>query len=82
MQNKTYQARIAALSIAQSSTMVRLLRSYGQNAHAENIEAAINAVTDIVSAELGRHIMAEAMAWVADESWEGDDLPAIATRLH
>ena len=40
MQDKTYQARVAALSLAQCNTVVTLLRAHGQEEQADNMEAA------------------------------------------
>ncbi len=51
MKDEAYQARVAALSIAQCRTVVSFLHARRQDEHAENVEAAINAVIAIISAD-------------------------------
>ncbi len=68
MKDKTYQARIAALSIIQCTTFVNYLRAHDQCEHAENVEAAIGVVTTLVSDELGRETLAQAIKWASDEA--------------
>ncbi len=81
MKDETHQARVAALSMAQCMTMVSLLRASGQNEHAENVEAAMNAVIAIVTDELGREALAQAMRWVSDQTGQGAALSeSIAAR--
>lgn len=82
MDDKTYQARVAALSLAQCNTVVTLLRAHGQTAQADNMEAAISVVVSIVSNELGRETLASAMSWAADEIGDGAKLPDLATTPH
>ncbi len=65
MKDKAYQARVAALSIAQCTTAVNLLRAHAQDVHAENMEAAINVVVSLVAKELGRETLAQAMSWAS-----------------
>ncbi len=68
MKDKTYQARIAALSIIQCTTVVNYLRAHNQNEHAENIETAIGVVAALFSDELGRETLAQAIKWAWDEA--------------
>ena len=68
MNDKTCQARIAALSIIQITTVVNYLRAHDQNEHAENVEAAIGVVAAIFSDELGRETLAQAIKWASDEA--------------
>ncbi len=82
MKTEAYQARVAALSIAQSRTVVSFLHAHGQEEHAENVEAAINAVIAIISDELGRDTLAQAMKWVSDQAGGGAELAESVTRLH
>jgi hypothetical protein len=82
LKDEAYQARVAALSIAQCTTVVTFLRARGQDAHAENVEAAINAVTAIISDELGRDTFAQAMKWVSDQARDGAELAESVTVLH
>ncbi len=68
MKDKTYQARIAALSIIQCTTVVNYLRAHDQNEHAKNIETAIGVVAALFSDELGRERLAQAIKWASDEA--------------
>ncbi len=82
MKDKAHQARVAALSIAQCTTVVKLLRAHGQNEHAENIESALSAVMTIVSKALGRDTLDQAMNWASDQT-EGSVEPSESvTALH
>lgn len=82
MEDKTYQARVAALSLAQCNTVVTLLRAHGQREQAENMEAAISVVVSIVSNELGRETLASAMSWASDEIGDGNKLSDLVTTPH
>jgi len=82
LQNKTYQARVAALSLAQCNTVVTLLRAHGQTEHAEQMEAAISVVVSIVSNELGRETLAQAMSWASNEIGHGNNLTELVTTPH
>ena len=73
---------MAALSIAQSRTIVNLLHARGQDEHADNVEAAINAVIAIISDELGRDTLAQAMKWVSDQTGDAAELAESVTQLH
>ena len=54
----------------------------GQDAHAENMEAAINVVASLISNELGRDTLAQAMSWVSDELGGSSELSQIVTTPH
>ena len=82
MKDKTHQARVAALSIAQCTTVVKLLRAHGQNEHAENMESALSAVMTIVSEALGRNTLDQAMNWVSDQTEAGVEPSESVTALH
>ena len=82
MQDKTYQARVAALSLAQCNTIVTLLRAHGQAEHAAHMEAAISVVVSIVSNELGRETLARAMTWASDEIGHANNLTQLVTTPH
>ena len=82
MEDKTYQARVAALSLAQCNTVVTLLRAHGQTEQADNMEAAISVVVSIVSNELGRETLADAMNWASDEIGDGNKLADLVTPPH
>ncbi len=80
--DKTYQARVAALSIAQCATTVNLLRAHDQDEHADNVEAAIGMVTAIISNELGRDTLSRAMKWACDKTKAGPELFETVTPRH
>lgn len=82
MKDRTYQARVAALSIAQCTTVANLLRAHGQNEHAENVQAALSRVIAILSNELGRDTLAQAMDWVSEQREDGAELPESVKALH
>ena len=82
MEDKTYQARVAALSLAQCNTVVTLLRAHGQSEQADNMEAAISVVVSIVSNELGRETLASAMNWASEEIGDGNNLSDLVTTPH
>lgn len=66
--NRTYEARVAALSLAHGRALARLLRAHGRAAQAEQVEAALGEVFRIVDAELGGTALAEAVRWVAEQA--------------
>jgi hypothetical protein len=82
LQDKTYQARVAALSLAQCNTVVTLLRAHGQDEQADNMESAISVVVSIVSNELGKETLANAISWASDEIGHGNDLSQLVTAPH
>ena len=82
MQDKIYQARVAALSLAQCNTVVTLLRAHGEDEQADNMESAISVVVSIVSNELGKETLANAISWASDEIGHGNDLSQLVTAPH
>ncbi len=82
MKDKTYQARVAALSLSQCTTVVNLLRAHEQDVHADNMEAAINVVASLISKELGRETLAQAMSWASDELGGSAELSQLVTTPH
>ncbi len=82
MQDKIYQARVAALSLAQCNTVVTLLRAHGEDEQADNMASAISVVASIVSNELGKETLANAISWASDEIGHGNDLSQLVTALH
>ena len=82
MTDRDYQARVAALSIAHSSTMLSLLRAHGDDEHADNVEAAIAAVVAIVSKSTGKEILTEALEWVSGEANAGSEFLASVLARH
>jgi hypothetical protein len=79
---RTHQARVVALSLAQCTAMVNLLRAHHQDEHAENIEAAMSVIVNLVSDTLGKDALAEAMDWVCEEIDDGAELPDLAFVTH
>src|SRR4249920_2457353 len=65
-------ARVAALSMANGAALARLLRAHGMGAHADALEAALNEVASIVSTQVGRENLAEAVSWVTDQIWNDE----------
>jgi hypothetical protein len=65
-----HNARIAALSMANGAALAKLLRAHGRREHADAIEAALSEVAEIVSTEVGRRTLSEAMSWVSDRVWD------------
>jgi hypothetical protein len=79
---RTHQARVVALSLAQCTAMVNLLRSHHQDEHAENVEAAMSVIVNLVADTLGKDALAEAMDWVCEEIDDGAELPELALVTH
>jgi hypothetical protein len=69
LSDHVHNARIAALSMANVAALAKLLRVHGRGAHADAIEAALSEVAEIVSTEVGRRTLSEAMSWVSDQVW-------------
>lgn len=82
LHDETYQARVAALSLAQCRSVVSLLHSHGQHDHADRMEAALGAFAAIVSQELGRDALARALKWVAEEIGESSGLAHFSSTTH
>ncbi len=80
--DQTHHARVAALSIAHGSALVKLLRAHGRDAHADNVEAALNEFVEIVSMQVGQPILSQAMNWVSDEAWDGAEIDALDAARH
>ncbi len=81
MTDPVHNARVAALSMANGAALAKLLRAHGRAAHAANLEAALAEIAEIVSTEVGRQTLAEAMSWVTDQIWNcGEPSPFTASR--
>jgi hypothetical protein len=74
LSDPVHNARIAALSMANGAALARLLRAHGRGEHADAIEAALSEVAEIVSTEVGRRTLSEAMSWVSDKVWNCEQL--------
>lgn len=63
------RARIAAIWMVQGAVLARLLRAHGQETHASQLEAALNEVARIISGEVDRASLAQAVSVVTDQMW-------------
>ena len=73
---------IAALSIAHASTMMPMLRAYGHDEHANNLEAAISAVVAIVGAAIGKEKLTEALKYVTSSADDDPEFLASVLARH
>lgn len=73
---------MTALSLAQCATAVTLLRAHGQDEHADSMEAAISMVVSIVSNQLGRDTVEQAMRWASDELGSAAEPSGLLTIRH
>ena len=69
VEDQTHYAKVAALSIAHGSALVKLLRAHGRDSHAANVEAALEEFVEIVSNEVGAQVLTQAMNRVSDATW-------------
>src|SRR5262245_27988395 len=76
LSDPVHNARIAALSMANGAALAKLLRAHGRGHHAAALEAALSEVAEIVSTEVGRRTLSEAMSWVSDRVWNCETLAA------
>jgi hypothetical protein len=60
--------------MANGAALAKLLRAHGRGAHAAAIEAALSEVAEIISTEVGRQTLSEAMSWVSDRVWNCEQL--------
>ena|SRR5215472_4719803 len=72
-------ARVAAISMANGAALAKLLRAHGRTDHADAIDAALSEVAHIISTEVGKRTLSEAMSWVSDQVWDCDE-PTGASR--
>lgn len=82
MSDRVHNARIAALSMANGSALAKLLRAHGRGVHADAIEAALSEVAEIVSTEVGRRTLSEAMSWVSDQVWNCEQFATESVARH
>lgn len=82
MSDRVHNARIAALSMANGSALAKLLRAHGRDGHADAVEAALSEVAEIVSTEVGRHTLSEAMSWVSDQVWNCEQFATESVARH
>ena len=82
MSDPVHNARIAALSMANGAALAKLLRAHGRGDHADAVEAALSEVAEIVSTEVGRRTLSEAMSWVSDQVWNCEQLATESVSRH
>ena len=82
MSDPIHNARIAALSMANGAALAKLLRAHGRDGHADAVEAALSEVAEIVSTEVGRRTLSEAMSWVSDQVWNCEQLTTESASRH
>jgi hypothetical protein len=85
MRSREYRARVAALTVLQAGACARLLRAHGRGPHADNLEAAVNEVTEILARHLGSRTLTAAMDWASDQLWahaEAEAGPPATERVH
>lgn len=80
MTDEMRNARVAAISMANGAALAKLLRAHGRHDHAEAVERALEEIAEIVSTEVGRQTLTEAMSWVSDQVWDCDPLAPDAVR--
>lgn len=68
--DRQQQARVTALWIMHGAACVKLLRAHGSGMHADNFEAALSELTEIVANELGREHLVEALDWAANQAFQ------------
>lgn len=76
------QARVAALWMVHGAALTRLLRAHGRGEHADNLEAALGEVSDIVAGSVGRPALAHAMDWVSEQLWDTPGITGSSTARH
>lgn len=81
MADREQQAKVTALWIMHGAACVKLLRARGRRAHADNFEAALSELTEIVAGELGRAQLVAALDWAANQVWQnGVEFDPVPTR--
>lgn len=84
MKDRQRDARVAALWILHGGACAKLLRAHGRDNHAENFEAALGQVAEIVADQVGRDTLTEAMDWASNQLWGSPDIepPRGKAQLH
>ncbi|HLI13104.1 MAG TPA: hypothetical protein VKY65_16040 [Alphaproteobacteria bacterium] len=84
MKSTDYDVRVAALWLLHGESWVKLLRAHGRRRHAENFEAALGEVEEILANHLGRDTMSNALDWASDQLWLGAEscAPMSKSSLH
>jgi len=73
-----HDARVAALWILHGGACVKLLRAHGRAGHAENFQAALGEVAEIVANRVGRDTLNAAMDWASSQLWGGPEQASLS----
>ena len=76
MDYATQTARVTALWMVHGNSLANLLRRHGRGGHADNLDAALGQVAEIMSGEIGRDTLTQAMDWASDQVWSPEAAPA------
>ena len=69
--------------MANGAALAKLLPlAHGRGDHADAVEAALSEVAEIISTEVGRRTLSEAMSWVSDQVWNCEPLGAESMSRH
>lgn len=79
MDYATHTARVTALWMVHGNSLAGLLRRHGRGGHADNLNAALGEVAEIICGEIGRDTMTQAMVWASDQVWSQDEAPPAPT---
>jgi hypothetical protein len=81
MTDRDQQAKVTALWIMHGAACVKILRARGRRTHADNFEAALSELTEIVAGELGRAQLVAALDWAANQVGQnGVEFDPVPTR--
>ena len=80
MDAETRAACLTALWIMHGGSLAGLLRSHGERDHAENLELALQTISQILGEEIGTQLWREAMDWASDRILTGDEAPASSSQ--
>ena len=73
MEDATQAARVTALWVVHGNSLANLLRHHGRPDHADNLNAALGEVAEILSGQIGRDALTEAMIWASDQIWSQEN---------
>lgn len=80
--DKTHQARVIALSLAQCDSVAELLRANDHPEQAGHVEAAMRTVLDLMAEEVGHVVLGDALTWLQDKRRTRSDILAAPGPLH
>ena len=71
LNDSSIDPKVAALWIMHGRSSANVLRAHGQTHHARSQEEAMDALLEILAAQLGRSELAAAIDWVSENLWSG-----------